>query len=1108
MSTGRLIAAFCLTCICAVSAAHPQEVTGTLRGVVYDAAGAPLPGVPVTVGSKSRSEVSRTALTDLKGRFKFPLLPPAVDYFLAVSYPGFATTEVGPIDLDAGRTTIQDINLRLVEELTERIVVTGHGNLVDTESTKTSTTFNTEFVEGLPIIGRNYRDILTLTPGVTDTDGDGNPNVQGARDTGLQYRLDGSNITDPVSGKFGQNLNIDAIEEIEVITGGAGAEYGRADGGFANIITKSGGNDFQGSFRLFWRGRILDGDGAGENNDTFRDATPLRSELRDLGTYLTLGGPLRKDRLWYFVAFQQIDIIDPQNIAGFSITETSKGRNLFAKLTWQADADNKMTLQYTEDPVELTGEFLDIGFSQESDALLERGARTTQLRWTSILSPTLLMEALLSQYDGSVGVAPVSDLFHRIEIDSVVVRDFDGLVSVQAAYPEEECTPGPGASGGSNCDPRDFNPSIYQIDNLRGTVTGPYPSKTDDDRIRNAIRTDLTYTLEDRWGEHQIKSGLEFADEKFRDDPIMNPFFVNNYKRCEDLCVEIDACPKECLAGGQVLRSNIVGFQVLSVPTPTRVDQRVESFNSSFYLQDLWKPVPNLSVSLGLRLDREDIDTSGFTFFNPRDEKRRSIAIVEGLCDDGIRVSRFGSGLSNADFVGVCDDPTRIPGEPPVNNLWYEMDSDTPTSLRQFDRDLDGIFDAGTDGFVWFEPFTTFPERSTENFEIQNVNLSPRFSISWDPWADGRTKVFTTWGRYYDRLFLDTVDDEIGPDIFNYVFITPFDPMLGRLTSGQFGPGSISTDASAASVIQVERALRTPFTDVFTLGVERELGSEWSVKATYTQRLGWELLQDKDLNHILCIEHPAEFNISASDVCRLYTRSDGTVVLTDDKFGELQTGEENLAPDLYIVNRNFNQVLRIGNFNSSKYRSLALELRRRLHRNWQAQLSYTWSRAFGQAEEFLSELGNDPSTVDDEEGFLDYDQRHRVVFIATTRLPRNVEIGTSIQWESGTPYSVIRQLVDQDNDANISFRTFFPTGVRNDQRNDGFWKIDLKVVKRFNMANTAASASLAINNLLNDDDATLGAFRTRSVSGVQLLEGPQGLRRFGRFWELGFSLDF
>ncbi|HXH28237.1 MAG TPA: hypothetical protein VNL37_04285, partial [Candidatus Polarisedimenticolia bacterium] len=596
--------------------------------------------------------------------------------------------------------------------------------------------------------------------------------------------------------------------------------------------------------------------------------------------------------------------------------------------------------------------------------------------------------------------------------------------------------------------------------------------------------------LEDAWGEHQIKSGLEFADEKYTNDPINNPLFINNYQPCP-----------ECRQGNLEIPNAIKGFTQLQTPTPTQLTQTAVSFNSSAYVNDTWKPRPNFTINIGSRIDREDVDTSGFDYFLPRHEKRRAIRIVEELCADANRV-RQNDGASN---WGQSCDPSAgyLPGEPVVP-IAYTMDADTPEKLRKWDVNGDGIYD-GNDRIgglpVQQSAFTKFPDRNPQNFEITNLNLSPRFSVSWDPWADGKTKAFASWGRYYDRLFLSTVSGEIGPDTVNYVFVP--DPQQHK-----FLPNMLSQNSSAVSVTQIDRNLRTPFTDVFTIGFERELAPEWSAKISYTQRLAWDLLQDTDFNHILCTQYKSEFGIDPKDICQQYVDANLKVHLSDDLFGNPATGGPNMAPDLYNVNPNFNQVLRIGNFNSSRYRSFALEINKRLHRNWQMQTSYTWSIAEGQAEGFAQQLGNDPSTVDDEKGYLSFDQRHRVIVIATTHLPKDVELGTTITWESGTPYSVLAQVVDTDNVGNTTFRTFYPTHQRNDQRNDGFWTIDAKAVKRFLIGKIQASGEISVNNLLNTDAATLAAYRPTSISGIQLVGGPQGLRQFGRFWEVGLTMNF
>jgi hypothetical protein len=204
------------------------------------------------------------------------------------------------------------------------------------------------------------------------------------------------------------------------------------------------------------------------------------------------------------------------------------------------------------------------------------------------------------------------------------------------------------------------------------------------------------------------------------------------------------------------------------------------------------------------------------------------------------------------------------------------------------------------------------------------------------------------------------------------------------------------------------------------------------------------------------------------------------------------------------VNNGFNQVLRIGNFNSSDYTAYEFKVVKRLHRNWQMQASYTWSEAFGQAEDFVSPLGDDPQTTDDEAGFLDYDQRHVLKFQAVTRLPHEIGLGTSIQWTSGTPYSVIRTVIDQDSTGNQNFRTFFPSSQRNDQRNETSWQIDSRVEKSFVIGKVQAGGYLIIENLLNSDDLTIRSYNTEAFNGV----GLDPIRKFGRRFEMGATFTF
>src|SRR5262245_32794756 len=251
-------------CACAlwVTTARAQT-TGQLRGLVTDSHGSALPGVVLVVESASQGVSGRGAVTDTKGYFQVLGLPPGGDYTVRASLSGFASLRLTDVQVSAERMSTVHVTLVPEAAVRERVEVRARPSIVDLDEAATDTRVSSEFIDALPLLGRNFQDILTLAPGVTDVDGDGNPNIHGSRDTDLKTLVDGVNITDPLTGKIGAQLNIESIQEVEIKTTAASAEYSRAQGGFANVITKSGGNEFEGTFKFFWRGSALDGDGAG-----------------------------------------------------------------------------------------------------------------------------------------------------------------------------------------------------------------------------------------------------------------------------------------------------------------------------------------------------------------------------------------------------------------------------------------------------------------------------------------------------------------------------------------------------------------------------------------------------------------------------------------------------------------------------------------------------------------------------------------------------------------------------------------------------------------------------------------------------------------------------
>jgi len=319
------------------------------------------------------------------------------------------------------------------------------------------------------------------------------------------------------------------------------------------------------------------------------------------------------------------------------------------------------------------------------------------------------------------------------------------------------------------------------------------------------------------------------------------------------------------------------------------------------------------------------------------------------------------------------------------------------------------------------------------------------------------------------------------------------------------------------SVTQVDRGLQTPFSDEFTLGFERELAPETALSILFVNRDYRDQLQDVDVNHTL--------------------RFDRSTGLPVDRIGQLPPGfnsassvqdrQPDFRPDLYIQNFFFNQVLRVGNYNQARYRGVELELVRRLARRWEMQASYTYSRATGDAEAFNSRLGNDPSTVEAESGYLDYDERHVVKVNTSLYLPRDWQLGVTAAWGSGLPYSVVSRFFALDNVDYQQYRTLygsvrtqgnnavFVPEHRNEHRNNSTFTLGGRARKSFVLGRNTAGLFLEAFDILNTDDLRINTYEpvppdlASPVTGGT--GGPiqiNGTRQFGRRFQVGFQIDF
>jgi outer membrane receptor for ferrienterochelin and colicin len=270
--------------------------TGTLSGTVMDQGGLVLPGVTVTASSASLQGV-RSTVTDENGRYSIPGLPPgtySVRYELQGMGPVIRQNTVVPL----GGVAVVDATMG-VASLSETVTVTAETPSVLATPTAV-TNLTAREVDVLPI-GRTPARIAEFAPGLTDnTPNVGQVTISGAFAYDNVFMIDGVDVNDNLFGTSNNLYIEDAIEETQILTSGISAEYGRFSGGVINLVTKRGGNDFSGSVRV------------NLTNPSWSKETPLeesrgteRLDTLSKNYEGTLGGPVVRDRLWFFSAFRR-----------------------------------------------------------------------------------------------------------------------------------------------------------------------------------------------------------------------------------------------------------------------------------------------------------------------------------------------------------------------------------------------------------------------------------------------------------------------------------------------------------------------------------------------------------------------------------------------------------------------------------------------------------------------------------------------------------------------------------------------------------------------------------------------------------------------------------
>lgn len=381
------------------------QATGALSGTVWDQTGTPVAGVTVTIESPTQIGGKITTVSDEGGRFRFPALIPGI-FKLTAAAPRLRTVVQTNIRVALARTAEVDVVMEVetAEEPEEYVIQQKSG--VQTSNATVGESYDYEFLNSLPLGSRDFQSVAALTPGAVDRTGSGNPQMRGGTFFNNSYQVDGFQTTDPVTNTFGQNFSFDAISQVEVQTAAFGAENSSTSGGIINIVTKSGSNKFE-----------VDGTATyTDDNTRFFTDNRDRGNNRIATASLNVGGPILKDRIWFFVSAQVTNVTstivaDPSRELPDHPPFSVLGFDGLAKINWQVTPRNKLEWRSTYS----VGDFRNIVQSPlvEPEAEGRQFQRTifTGLTWNSVLSDNLVAVARAGFQQQFLDVGPQSCLW-------------------------------------------------------------------------------------------------------------------------------------------------------------------------------------------------------------------------------------------------------------------------------------------------------------------------------------------------------------------------------------------------------------------------------------------------------------------------------------------------------------------------------------------------------------------------------------------------------------------------------------------------------------------------------------------------------------------------
>lgn len=624
--SGTRLCGILLTLLGVVCVSAFAQQTGEIRGLITDDTNSPLPGVAITARSPSLQGF-RSAVSDKTGSFRLPLLPVG-RYDLTFELPGFEKLTLTGNDVRLGFTASIAVSLKPAK-LAEEVTVNAPNPPIDKTRADNSFRLNEEELARLPAQSRTIEEIISFTPGVTgvrastfDGTGTGAPSFRGQGEAGNNWLVDGLSMKGVNDNSLAVQPNYDAWEEVEIVSDGIAPELGQAQGGFINIVTKSGGNEFHGEAGAFVRDWHLRAD----RRPQLSVASVPDTSLHDF--FGNIGGPVVKDKFWFFLSdnfHRTLDDSQEQSIGWLTIPAGRRRfntNNVFGKLTFTPHKNHTLSLGGTWD--EFLNQAGGIGVPETYEKTTYRNS-DFRLNYRAILSNDFYLTAALGQYRRNTITEPT-----------------DG----------------------------DFGPPSYFWEDIAQWTNNSNMRYSIIEK-RTGFSLDLTRYLDiDRWGSHELRAGLFFN--------------VNDTSsRFEFTGRDFDPWPENGFSNGASIAWVSPGspFSLMEFG-PSAYENSSRGYG--FYLRDSFV-LGRLSFLLGLRAETQSVyDAEGDKiwtwgledFLSPR------ASVSFDILGDGKNVLKFSLGrFVNPISIGTLWIFNTTPGQQFRQYLWQGPSEATSEQL-------------------------------------------------------------------------------------------------------------------------------------------------------------------------------------------------------------------------------------------------------------------------------------------------------------------------------------------------------------------------------------------------------------------------------------------